>query len=495
VVYSPGTVIISASGEVTDIRKTVKPVLRNSKGSSLLYLDFSLSPMELGGSSFAQSLNTLGKSSPTVSDPAYFEKAFNAIQELIEEGKILAGHDISAGGLITCLLEMCFTSNSVGLQIDLSAMKEEDFVKILFSENPGIIVQVENATGIQKILGQKGIKSLAIGHPVNTRKFSIQHKDSTVNLDIYQMRDKWFQTSYLLDRKQSGEKLALERFQNYKKLELKYSFPKSFTGKLSQFGIERSRKTPSGLKAAIIREKGVNGDREMAWMMHLAGLDVKDVHMTDLISGRETLEEIQMIVFVGGFSNSDVLGSAKGWAGAFLYNEKAKLALDKFYARPDTLSLGVCNGCQLMIELGLVTPEHVEKPKMKLNASHKFECIFTNVDVPKNNSVMLGSLSESRLGIWVAHGEGKFSFPYEESKYNVVMKFSYPFYPGNPNGSEFSVAGICSTDGRHLVMMPHLERAIYPWNWANYPDGREREEVSPWIEAFVNAREWIKSHK
>jgi phosphoribosylformylglycinamidine synthase len=495
VVYSPGTVIISASGEVKDIGKSVKPVLRNSHSSALLYLDFSSAPLDLGGSSFAQTLNAIGRETPTVSDPEYFKKAFNAIQNLVENEMILAGHDISAGGMITCLLEMCFTSNTIGLQIDLSAIAEKDLVKILFSENPGIIIQVENASFIHKLLEEKGIKSILIGHPVNTRKFSIQHKAGSFSLDIYQMRDKWFRTSYLLDRKQCGETLALERFQNYKKLELKYSFPRSFTGKFSQYGIERSRKTSSGLKAAIIREKGVNGDREMAWMMHLAGLDVKDVHMTDLISGRETLEDIQMIVFVGGFSNSDVLGSAKGWAGAFLYNEKAKLALDKFYARPETLSLGVCNGCQLMIELGLVTPEHETKPKMKLNASHKFECIFTNVDIPKNNSVMLGNMSSSRLGIWVAHGEGRFNLPYEESKYNVVMKFSYQFYPGNPNGSDYAIAGICSSDGRHLVMMPHLERAIYPWNWAYYPDNRKEDEVSPWIQAFVNAREWIKNHK
>jgi phosphoribosylformylglycinamidine synthase len=495
VVYSPGTVIISASGEVKDIRKTVKPVLKNSHSSSLLYIDFSSSPLELGGTSFAQALSSIGKKSPKVTDPAYFKKVFNEIQDLIDSEKILAGHDISSGGMITCLLELCFTSNTIGLQIDLSEIPENDLVKILFSENPGIIIQVENVSVIQKSLAEKGIKSILIGHPVNTRKFSINHKTRSISLDIYQLRDKWFQTSYLLDRKQCGDRLALERFQNYKKLELKYNFPKSFKGKFSQYGIEPSRRTFSGLKAAIIREKGVNGDREMAWMMHLAGLDVKDIHMTDLISGRETLEDIQMIVFVGGFSNSDVLGSAKGWAGAFLYNEKAKLALDKFYARPDTLSLGVCNGCQLMIELGLVTPEHESKPRMKLNASNKFECIFTNVDVPENNSVLLKTLSATRLGIWVAHGEGRFTLPYEESRYNVVMKFSYPFYPGNPNGSDYDIAGICSSDGRHLVMMPHLERAIYPWNWAYYPDERKDDEISPWIEAFINAREWIKTHK
>jgi phosphoribosylformylglycinamidine synthase len=188
-----------------------------------------------------------------------------------------------------------------------------------------------------------------------------------------------------------------------------------------------------------------------------------------------------------------VLGSAKGWAGAFLFNEKAKIALNRYYARKDTLSLGVCNGCQLMVELDLVTPDHKVKPRMLHNASGKFESAFLSVDIPNNNSILLRTLEGSRLGIWVAHGEGRFKLPYPEDHYNVSMKYSYSDYPGNPNGSDYSVAGICSGDGRHLAIMPHLERSIYPWNWAFYPKNREQDEITPWIEAFVNAREWIRS--
>ena len=225
--------------------------------------------------------------------------------------------------------------------------------------------------------------------------------------------------------------------------------------------------------------------------MYLAGFDVKDVHMTDLISGRETLEGIQFIAAVGGFSNSDVLGSAKGWAGAFLYNEKANKALKDFYARPDTLSLGVCNGCQLFIELGLINPDHDEKPKMLHNDSGKFECNFTSVEIAENRSVMLSTLAGSKLGIWAAHGEGKFSFPYGKEKYNIVGTYGYEGYPANPNGSDFNTAMLTSDDGRHLVMMPHLERSTFPWNWAHYPKDRN-DEVSPWVEAFLNAREWLE---
>ncbi|PLW93933.1 MAG: phosphoribosylformylglycinamidine synthase, partial [Marinilabiliales bacterium] len=198
-----------------------------------------------------------------------------------------------------------------------------------------------------------------------------------------------------------------------------------------------------------------------------------------------------MIVFVGGFSNSDVLGSAKGWAGAFLYNAKAKIALDNFYAREDTLSLGVCNGCQLMVELGLVYPKHPEQLKMLHNDSGKFESNFVNVEINETDSIMLKSLVGSRLGVWVAHGEGKFSFPYYRDKYNLAISYSYDTYPGNPNGSDWSTAGICSNDGRHLAMMPHLERSFYPWQWPYYPEGRN-DEVTPWIEAFVNARKWVE---
>lgn len=231
----------------------------------------------------------------------------------------------------------------------------------------------------------------------------------------------------------------------------------------------------------------------MAWSLHLAGFDVKDVHMTDLVSGRETLKDIQMIVFVGGFSNSDVLNSAKGWAGAFLYNPKAKAALEDFYARPDTLSLGVCNGCQLMVELDIITPDHTQKPRMLHNESHKLESAFLGVKVEPNKSVMFGSLEGSALGIWVTHGEGKFSLPLDKGSYNIPLTFLYNQYPANPNGSDYNAAAICSSDGRHMAMMPHIERSIKPWHWANYPLDRRDDQITPWVEAFVNARRWIES--
>ena len=491
VVYSPGTVIISASGEVANLRAIVEPVVVNDAGKPLYYIDFAKTGKTLGGSSLGQVLSKLGEKAPTVADSAYFAQAFATVQQAINEGLIASGHDISAGGLITTLLEMTFAQNRGGLAVDLSGLNETDSVKVLFAENPGIVVQAHLAASLEALLSKAGIGFVKIATPTESRNIEVKNGNDIFSFEINALRDKWFRPSYLLDRKQSGDKLALERSVNYKNNELKYNFGTS-AGQFAALGIDPKRRKASGVKAAIIREKGVNGDREMAWSLYLAGFDVKDVHMTDLISGRENLEEINMIVFVGGFSNSDVLGSAIGWAGAFKYNEKAKLALENFYQREDTLSLGICNGCQLMVALDLVHPELEKKTKMLHNASHKFESCFVNVDIQENESVMLKTFAGRRLGVWVAHGEGKFSMPYSEETYRIPVKYSYQNYPGNPNGSDYHTAAICSADGRHLAMMPHLERAIYPWQWGHYPSNRKTDEVSPWIEAFVNARLWIE---
>ena len=495
-IISPGTVIVSAGGEVSDVKKVVSPVLVNDKNSSLYHIDFSFDEQALGGSAFAQSLGKVGSDVPTVKDAEYFADCFNAVQDLIKKGWVMAGHDISAGGLITTLLEMCFANTEGGMHINLHDIVGDDMVKVLMAENPGVVIQVsdKHKDEFKKYMEEAGIDYAKIGYPTPAERTIVVKKDNYEHtFDIDALRDEWYKTSWLLDRKQSFNGCADERVNNYKNQPLEMKFNDNFSGTLKSYGISADRRTPSGIKAAIIREKGTNGEREMAYSLYLAGFDVKDVMMTDLITGRETLEDVNMIVFCGGFSNSDVLGSAKGWAGAFLFNPKAKEALDRFYAREDTLSLGICNGCQLMVELNLINPEHAQRAKMLHNNSHKFESTFLSLQIPENNSVMFSSLSGSKLGIWVAHGEGKFSLPEAESQYNVVAKYNYAQYPGNPNGSDYNVAGICSNDGRHLAMMPHLERAIFPWQNAWYPADRRADEVTPWIEAFVNARKWVEA--
>lgn len=493
-VFSPGTVIISAAGEVSDIRKIVSPVLARDKHTYIYYIDFSFDALRLGGSAFAQSLGKVGSEAPTVRDFDYFRDAFNAVQEAIDKGLILAGHDISAGGMITALLEMCFANVEGGLEVDLNAIAEEDIVKILFAENPGVLVQVKEKSVFEKQMRAAGIGFARIARPTDERHLIVTKDDTTYHFGIDYMRDVWYKSSYLLDMRQSGNECAGNRYENYKMQPLEYKFHKDFVGTLASYKLTADRRKRSGVRAAILRDKGTNGEREMAYTLYLAGFDVKDVHLTDLASGRETLEDVNFVVFCGGFSNSDVLGSAKGWAAGILYNEKAKQAIDRFYARKDTMSLGICNGCQLMAELGLLYPEHEEKHKMRHNRSHKFESGFVGLDIPKNHSIMLGSLSGTKLGVWIAHGEGRFEFPYDEKQYHIVAKYSYDGYPANPNGSPWAVAGVCSADGRHLAMMPHPERSIFPWQCGYYPADRLGDDVTPWIEAFLNARRWIEAY-
>jgi len=501
-VISPGTVVISAAANCTNIANVVEPVLQKDSGV-IYYINLSRDGYKLGGSSFGQVLNAVGNEAPTIKDAAYFKSVFNSIQTLIKNKQIAGGHDVASGGLITTLLELCFADTDLGAELDLTSLGETDTMKLLFSENAGIVFQAKDPS-VAQLLSKENIDFKKIGKVVSEPKLTIKNGGMEMGLNITSLRDTWFKTSYLLDNKQTANGLAKERYENYKRQPLKYVFPKTFTGQLS--GRAESRpgsldiSTPLDVtegerrpKAAILREKGSNSEREMANAMFLAGFDVKDVHMTDLISGRETLEDIQFLGAVGGFSNSDVLGSAKGWAGAIKYNEKANAVIKKFFAREDTLSIGICNGCQLFMELDLINPEHETHGKMTYNDSGKHESNFTSVKVQKNNSVMLSSLAGTTLGVWISHGEGKFSLPQAEENYDIVAKYGYEGYPANPNGSDFNTAMLCDKTGRHLVTMPHIERSTFPWNWAHYPADRN-DEVSPWLEAFVNAREWVEEN-
>ena len=485
-VVSPGTVIITAAGNCNAISKVVEPLFKQNAGP-IYYINISQDAFKLGGSAFGQILNTIGTETPNVQSAAYVKTVFNTLQELIQNNKIVAGHDVASGGLITTLLELCFSDTNLGADLDLNSLEEADSIKLLFSENSGIVFQAVDAS-VAAELSKVSIDFYELGTVTNQPVLNIKNASDDLALNINELRDVWYETSYLLDQKQTANGLAKDRFDNYKTQVLNYKFPQQFTGKLPNINLTNKP------KAAIIREKGSNSEREMANAMYLAGFDVKDVHMTDLISGRETLEHIQFIGAVGGFSNSDVLGSAKGWAGAFKYNEKAKLALKNFFERPDTLSVGICNGCQLWMELDLINPEHEKHGKLTYNDSQKHESAFTSVTIQKNNSVMLSSLEGSTLGVWISHGEGKFKLPYEESNYNIVGKYAYDAYPHNPNGSDFNTAMMCDATGRHLVTMPHIERSTFQWNWAHYPENRT-DDVSPWLEGFVNAKLWLEALK
>ncbi|MCG8883279.1 phosphoribosylformylglycinamidine synthase [Tenacibaculum finnmarkense] len=491
-VISPGTVIVSATANCDNISKVVEPVLQKNE-ERIYYINISQDSFKLGGSSFNQVLNTIGNEAPDVTNPTFLKDAFNTIQNLIKADKISAGHDVASGGLLTTLLEMCFADVNLGADFDISSLNEEDSLKVLFAENAGIVFQAD--ASVETILSENNIEFFTIGTANDSGKVTIKNNEDNFSFDVSQVRDTWYKTSYLLDDKQTANGLAKNRFDNYKNQPLKYTFPANFTGKIADvLGDNSSADKKDKPKAAIIREKGSNSEREMANAMYLAGFDVKDVHMTDLISGRETLEDIQFIGAVGGFSNSDVLGSAKGWAGAFLYNEKANTALKNFFKREDTLSVGICNGAQLWMELDLINPDHKVHGRLVHNDSKKHESSFTSVKIQENNSVMLSSLAGTELGVWISHGEGKFNLPEAETNYSIVAKYGYQGYPNNPNGSDYNTAMLCDATGRHLVTMPHIERSTFQWNWANYPADR-KDEVSPWLEAFVNAKTWIENKK
>ncbi len=481
-VKSPGTVIISATAHCSDIYNIIEPPLKANKGS-VFYINLSSDDYKLGGSAFSQIIGNIGVDTPTINDSKYFLNVFDTIQKMIKKKLIISGHDVGSGGLITTLMEMCFSTNNIGAKIDLTSLNEKDSVKLLFSENSGIVIQCKDKKSEKEIM-DSGIRAYRIGEVTNSNNLVIKNHDNDFLFDLDKFRDYWFSTSTLLDKKQTSNNLAEVRFKNYKKQPLKYKFPKNFEGNLIKL---KSEKKPI---AAILREKGSNSERELANALHIAGFDVKDVHMTDLLSGKENLKDVKFLGAVGGFSNSDVLGSAKGWAGSFKYNESAQKAIKNFFTRDDTLSIGICNGCQLFMELDLIYPKHEEHGKMTFNDSKKHESNFTSVKINTNNSVMLNSLEQSTLGVWISHGEGKFKLPYSKKNYNIVAEYGYSEYPSNPNGSDYNTAMLCSNNGRHLVTMPHIERSIFKWNWAYYQNGRE-DKLSPWILAFVNAKNWI----
>ena len=477
-VLSPGTVIISAVGHTEDIDKIIQPFIYNDSGS-IYKIDFSSDSLKLGGSALYQSQNKIGATAPDIKDSEYFKKAFNTIQKCIKSNIIFSGHDISSGGLIVTLIEMCLASDNYGLEINLI---NQDILKNLFSENHGIIIHANEE--IEQILSSKGINFEKLGKVKRSNTIEINYGNKKYDFKIDYYRKKWFEKSYMLDSIQSSEIKALERFNSLTKNKLEFNFPKWFDGNFSP-------NIKNRIKAGVIREKGSNSEREMAYIMDKAGFDVVDIHMTDLMSGKENLDDIKFLVAVGGFSNSDVLGSAKGWAGSFIYNENARNSLKKFFSRTDTLSLGVCNGCQLFMELGLIYPELKTHPKMHHNDSKKFECQFTAVTIQKNNSIMFDNFENTTLGIWAAHGEGKFVFDKKENDYNIVGKYHKSSYPANPNGSSFDAAIVSSKDGRHVAMMPHLERSTYPFNWGYYPEDQRSNQISPWVYAFYNAYNWL----
>ncbi|MDO5016798.1 MAG: phosphoribosylformylglycinamidine synthase [Porphyromonas sp.] len=480
-VLAPGTLIVSAAGEVSDVKDIVGPAWY---GKGKIYkVDFSSTAPTLGGSALYQTLGKVGAQVPDIADPDYFKRAYDAVQSMIANRLVTALHDISAGGVITALIEMMLANGRGGLTLQ---QPDQELAQSLFVENCGLLLFTSDSTAFEGFLNEKSIRYQLMAETTDTPLLNIKSQDLDVQWTQQELLDQWSVATDSLEPFQTRAEEASLRVKNRGKQPLKFEFTNTLN--TARPVIDADRK--GGITAAIIRDKGTNGEREMAYALYLAGFDVKDVHMTDLMTGRETLDDVRLIVFCGGFSHSDVLGSAKGWAAGFKFNDLAQQALSRFYARPDTLSLGICNGCQLMSELELLYPEHEEKHRMTHNASGKFESAFVSLTIPENNSVFLKSLAGTTMGCWVAHGEGRFSLPYTQDKYNIVATYSYDEYPANPNGSVGAIAALSNADGRHLAMMPHPERSIFPWQCAYYPEDRQ-DEVTPWFSMFTNAYDWL----
>jgi len=516
-VKSPGTLVISAYVTCPDITKTITPDIKMPGKSKLLFIDLGNGQNRLGGSALAQVFGQVGDRSPDLDDPQLLSRTFNAVQQLVADELILAGHDRSDGGLATTLLEMAFAGNC-GIEIDLG--KQNDAIAALFSEELGLVMEYlpSEEAGIFSILDKAAVPYQVIGKTTKDKRITIAFRTPneasprmplpgelrTVLSDYTSaLRDLWEETSYRLDLLQRNpENIEDERKNIYDRKGPSFVVP--FTPKQTADELFCRTTKP---KVAIIREEGSNGDREMASAFYMAGFEPWDVTVTDLLEGRITLDQFRGVVFVGGFSYADVLDSAKGWAASIRFNKKVWDQFEKFYHRPDTFSLGVCNGCQLMALLGWVPWRGISdelQPRFIHNKSGRFESRFSTVKILKGPSIMLDGMENSVLGIWVAHGEGLAYFPdknmFKECEHGLApvrfvdddsrITVTYPF---NPNGSPAGIAGLCSPDGRHLAMMPHPERSVLTWQWGWMPgDLKKSLAASPWLKMFQNAREWCE---
>ncbi|ONK57165.1 uncharacterized protein A4U43_C10F17270 [Asparagus officinalis] len=504
VVKAPGNLVISAYVTCPDITLTVTPDLKLGDNGVLLHIDLSKGKRRLGGSALAQAFGQVGNESPDLNDVAYLKKVFDTIQELLGEKLISAGHDISDGGIIVTVLEMAFAGNC-GVQLNMST-RGYSLIETLFAEELGLVLEVssENLDQVNQKLQSSEISADIIGKVTSLPLIELS-VDGTQQLkeETSYLRDLWEETSFQLEGLQRLASCVKSEKEGLKS-RVTPSWELSFTPKVTDTKIMASNVKP---KVAIIREEGSNGDREMSAAFYAAGFEPWDITMSDLLNGRASLNEFRGIAFVGGFSYADVLDSAKGWSASIRFNKPLLSQFREFYNRPDTFSLGVCNGCQLMALLGWVPGANIEdikQPRFIHNESGRFECRFTSVKIGDSPAIMFKGMEGSSLGVWSAHGEGRAYFPDDDVKNGILESNLAPLrycddggnitenYPFNPNGSPLGVAALCSPDGRHLAMMPHPERCFMMWQFPWYPKEWEvdKKGPSPWLRMFQNAREW-----
>jgi len=511
-VKAPGTLVMSAYAAMPNIRLKVTPDLKKSGQSKIMFIDLANGKQRLGGSALAQVFEQVGDEAPDVEDPQLLKQSFKAIQHLISQGLILSGHDRSDGGLICCLLEMAFAGNC-GLQLDFHQGKKVNWLNYLFNEELGLVIEFlpENEKKIRSVLRRHGLVGCChvVGNtlPQPTKEVFLEnHGQPIFNTWMPYLRQAWEETSFQIDRLQANPACVdEEREVNFDRQGPQYKL--TFIPKPTAVGLLEAKNKP---KVAIIRSEGSNGDAEMRAAFFLAGFEVHDVIMSDLISGRVILDQFRGVVFVGGFSYADVLDAGKGWAGVIHFNKRVRDQFRKFKNRIDTFSFAPCNGCQLDALLGWVPFAGLAdkiQPRFIRNTSGRFESRFSTVTILPSPAIMLQGMAGSTLGVWVAHGEGRFHSPDDKIMDQILKKELAPIrfvddhglmtdiYPFNPNGSPDGITALCSEDGRHLAMMPHPERSFLTWQWPYLPEEWQILLASPWLKMFQNAYHWCMEQK
>jgi len=519
-VKAPGALVVTTYAACPDVSLTVTPDLK-SAGSALYLIDVTAGRKRLGGTALAQTYSQLGSIAPDIDDPLALKAGFELVQELVAKRALLSGHDVSDGGLLTALLEMAFAGN-LGLDVTLPpATHTADGgadgslapFAAAFAEEPGFVIEVAAGDAEAALLAAAtaaGVPAIRLGVTTSTQRVVVGVGGDTplpalIDGSLSEWRDVWEATSFELEKLQC-EPSCVAQEQASLATRTTPAWTLSFDVSATPASL---LKAPSSQlpNVAVIRQEGSNGDREMCAALHAAGLAPWDVAMADLVAGTLTLDRFRGVVFVGGFSYADVLGSAKGWAAVLKFNAPLWAQLVAFRKRTDVFSLGVCNGCQLMALLGWVPsaasdPELplLDQPRFVHNASGRFESRFSSVEIGPSPAVLLKGMEGTRMGVWVAHGEGRAHFPRADVLDRVLKHNLAPIryvndvgeqtqaYPFNPNGSPHAIAALCSTDGRHLAMMPHPERCFQTWQWPWKPTEWGSLPAGPWIRLFQNAQ-------
>jgi phosphoribosylformylglycinamidine synthase len=500
-VTAPLSLIISAFAPVLDVRRSLTPQLVELETDTrLLFVDLARGQQRLGGSVLAQVYSQVGERCPDVEDPALLRGVFAAVQALNEEGRVLAYHDRSDGGLLATLCEMAFAGRC-GLDVDLSALGGE-VVAALFNEELGAVLQVRasDVARVREVLTQHGLAAHCheLGKPLKALEVRVrQGGKALLSESTLGLRKVWSRVSYEMQKLRDNPRCAEEEYAakcdpTDPGLSPKLTFNPSED--VAAPFIARGAKP----RVAVLREQGVNSQLEMAAAFTRAGFTAVDVHMSDIIAGRVSLKDFAGVMACGGFSYGDVLGAGGGWAKSILYNPRAREAFEAFFARSDSFSLGVCNGCQMMAQLKDMIPGAEHFPRFVRNASEQFEARLSMVEVSETPSLFFKGMAGSRLPIVVSHGEGRAEFASEAEAARVngqgLVSLRYvdnhgrvaETYPANPNGSPFGIAALTTRDGRVTIMMPHGERVHRSVQHSWRP--REWGEEGPWLRMFRNAR-------